>query len=189
MQKIIYSLIFFIFALSGQGQDLSGNYFALELNSLSIDTSGDVYFYMHEVFPKERWLYEVNIVIKDTTITIDKYPVYFDSLNKKWYSASDGGFLTYKGVLTRFNDLYIAKTKLIDCDYIGLSIYKPPKNQDDTMKQEQIDLTKFEIYDDSHGHQLYFPNGTITQDFILRPDKDGVWINNKLFYRRKKKIS
>jgi len=189
MQKIIFSLTFSFFTLVGKSQDLNGDYFALEFNGLSIDTTGEVYFYMQDAFPKEKWFYEVNLTIKDTTIIIDKYPVYFDTLNKKWYSASDGGFLTYKGVLTNFNDLYIAKTKLIDCDYIGFSIYEPPKSDTtnfiDTSKSEQIDLTKFETYIDRQGHRLYLPKGTVIQDFILLPDNEGMWINNKFYYRRK----
>jgi hypothetical protein len=83
MQKVIYCLILSYSTLVGQSQDLNGSYFSLELNGLSIDTTGDVNFFMQDAFPKQRWFYEVSITIKDGTITIDKFPVYFDSLNRK----------------------------------------------------------------------------------------------------------
>lgn len=199
MKKTIFFLALIISIFVGKTQTIDGTFFALELNGLTVDTSGKVYFYMSDSFPKEKWFHEVKVVIKGNSITVDKYPVSYDSTGTKWYSASDGGFLTYKGTLAKAADLYIAKTKLVDYDYIGMSYFDAPKISDDvnssyndtsfrhTTKPSRNELRKtHDVTKGIHGTEVFLPKGTLRQNFIIRPDKDGLWINNVFYYRRKK---
>jgi hypothetical protein len=203
MQKLIFSLTLFLLTLVGQTQILDGIYFALELNGLRVDTSGKVGFYMSDHYPKEKWFHEVKVIIKNNSITVDKCPVSYDSLGKKGYSASDGGFLTYKGAITKVGDLFIAKTRLVDYDYIGFSVFEPPLIADDldssyidtallgskkpSLKERINELRKtHDVTKGFHGNEVFLPKGTLRQDFVIRPDKGGLWINNVFYYRRRK---
>src|SRR6266700_5733336 len=112
-RSFLFFLFFFIVCCKQQEQrppyypkDLNGRYYSFELNNLSIDTLGNVYFYEMEIFPKEKWFYKVVITIKDSLISIEKLPVVFDSKGQIGYSASDGGFLSYSGKLVKFDDYY-----------------------------------------------------------------------------------
>jgi hypothetical protein len=198
MQKIT-SFLMLLLSTFLQAQTVEGTYFALEINGLMVDTSGTVYFYMQDRFPKEKWFHEVKVVIKGSNITITKYPISYDSLGKKWYSASDGGFLTYKGTITKSGDLYVAKTALVDYDYIGVSYFEPPKiandidsNYIDTVQNngKNLSLTELrkthDVTKDVRGIEVFLPKGTLRQDYLIRPDKGGLWINNVFYYRRKK---
>lgn len=195
MQKIISLLTLFLFSLIiGRAQVINGTYFALKFNQLMIDTSGEVQFFMSESFAKEKWFHQVEVTIKGNSITIDKYPVHFDSAGIKWYSVSDGGFLTYKGQLIKHGDMYIAKTVLTDCDYIGFSIFAPPTIISDTdiesnlLKSSPVlerNLSQYETYKTKRGFKIYLPKGTVRQDLIIRQNEKGIWINNKYFYKRK----
>ena len=98
--SFLFSYLFLIVSCKQQelkpldfSQDLNGKYYAFELNNLSIDTLGNVDFYEKENFPKEKWFYKVAVTIKDSLISIEKSPVFFDSKGQIGYSASDGGFL------------------------------------------------------------------------------------------------
>jgi hypothetical protein len=180
-------------------QTIDGNYRAFELNGLSIDSTGNIYFYGIDSFPKQKWYYEVSITIKGNQITVDKKPIWFkDSL--KSYSASDGGFITYRGTLTKLSDTYIAKTKMVDYDYMGLSFFDSPKISDDynttainqfgdeIQETEKIRLAKYDRIK-KNGTYVYFEKGLLRQDFVIRPDKGGIWINNVFYRRQKKKYS
>ena len=182
-------------------QTIDGHYRALELNGLSIDSTGNIYFYGIDSFPNQKWYYEVNITIKGNQITVNKSPVWFKDAAKS-YSASDGGLITYRGTLTKLGDTYIAKTKMVDYDYMGLSFFDPPKISDDNdttainqfvnetpkRETEQMRLGKYDRIK-KNGIYVYFPKGLLRQDFVIRPDKSGVWVNNVFYIRQKKKYS
>jgi len=113
-------------SLTGKGQALDGKYIGLELNDLVIDTSGKLSFYGIADIAFDRHFHEVVITIKGNIITIEKSPVVFDTTGIKIYSASDGGFLTYKGEIVKNNQVYHSAVKLIDYEYTGFSTFEPP---------------------------------------------------------------
>lgn len=172
-------------------QTIEGHYRAFELNGLTIDSIGNIYFYGIDSFPKEKWFHEVNVTIKGNRITIDKTPVYFADSSKS-YSVSDGGFITYSGKLRQAGEIYYVRTKMVDYDYMGLTFFDPPKIDETTGKPysetdtiKKIDLDKYDKIK-KDGVLVYFGKGILTQDYIIRPDKDGIWINNTFYYRQKK---
>ena len=189
MFKVILLALVTVSATTSMAQTITGHYRALELNDLSIDSMGNIRFYGIDSFPKEKWYHEVNVTIKGNEITIDKSPVWFkDSL--KSYSASDGGFITYSGKLTKVGEAYYVQAKMINYDYIGLSFFDRPKIDEETGKAyTQIDTCKvnkrFANYDriKKNGNYVYFRKGLLRQDYLITPDKDGISINN-VFYRR-----
>ncbi len=199
MKKIASLLTLLLFTVLGRTQSLDGTYVALELISLRIDTSGTVSFYMKDSFPKEVWFHEVQVVIKGSKITVDKIPVTFDSLGGKGYSGSDGGFWTYKGTLLKLGDCFAAKTRLVAFDYVGFSLFEPPllfqdeeaasgdrspspvDTTTETVRKPSVRELR-EIHDvvkGVHGLETFLPKGTARQDYIIRPGKGGIWINNK----------
>jgi hypothetical protein len=193
MTKFFFIVYFVFLGVMSRGQNLDGAYVALELNSLAIDSTGNVTFYMDESFPKEKWFHEIQVTIKGRNITIEKYPVVFDSLMHKAYSASDGGFLTYRGVLVKFDSLWITSVNLVECDYIGFSPFVPPiiikDIVADSVQLEKkipspLDLSKYEAFQPKFGPKIYLPKGTKHKDFILRRAKEGLWINNVLFSKQ-----
>jgi hypothetical protein len=202
MKELLTFLALYSLTLAGQAQTLNGTYFALELNGLRVDTSGKVDFFESDSFPKEKWFHEVRIVINGNNITVNKQPVVFDSSGNKVYSASDGGFLTYKGSIAKTGTLFLATTRLTDYDYIGFSIFETPKLLVDTdsayidtvlLNSKQPDMAELrKTYDATkglRGIEVFLPKGTLRQDFVIRPDKDGLWVNNVFYYRRKIKAT
>ncbi len=197
MFKSIIFISLLLLTELAKSQTIDGFYTTLELNGLKIDSSGNINFYGIDSFKTEKWFYEVSVTIRANQITIEKNPVFFkDSI--KHHSASDGGFITYKGILTKLGDTYIAKTKMSDYDYIGFSFFEAPGATDDfdtvfvnkpVVKEspKEIERIRLEKYDriKKDGGYVYFPKGLLRQDLIIRPDKNGIWINN-VFYQRAK---
>jgi hypothetical protein len=194
MKKVILIISFSFLTLCGKTQSIDGTFVGLEFNGLTIDSTGRVHFYGVDTFPNQRWFHEVKVIIKSNRITLHKYPVCFDSSGKK-YSASDGGFITYSGTLTKSGDIYITKTKMVAYDYMGFSFFEPPQmvgdedsstikaQREPSPKKSEKDL--LEQYDriKEKGKFIYFPKGTLRQDFIIRCDKAGIWLNNVFFKR------
>ena len=197
MHRLIIITFSLLSICSGYSQSIDGIYTAYEFNKLEIDSSGKVRFYGVDSFPKERWFYEVWVSIKSNQITISKSPVVFnDSI--KIYSASDGGFITYKGPIVKSGDIFFAKVKMHSYDYIGFSIFDAPRviNDFDTshvdtplvkisIKEQERELKRTHDWIQKDGMYVFFPKGFLRQDYIIKPDKKGIWINN-VFYRRAK---
>ena len=200
MKKVILLISFSFLTLCGKTQSIDGTFVGLEFNGLTIVTAGQVYFYGVDTFPKQRWFHEVKVIIKSNRITVDKYPVCFDSSGKK-YSASDGGFITYGGTLIKSGDIFIAKTKMITYDYMGFSFFDRPQmvvDEDSSTIKMQVETSPkksekdlLEQYDriKENGMFIYFSKGTLRQDFIIRYDKTGIWLNNVFFKQVTKKQS
>jgi hypothetical protein len=194
--KILGCLIVIVLSgLSACCQLLNGTYCALELNGLNIDTTGNVHFYLSDSFPKQTWFHEIRVVIMGDNMMIQKFPVYYDRLHHKKYSASDGGFLTYKGTVAKAKDVYIANAKLVNCDYIGFTGFQPPVANNDSSgrplpgmnpisKNYIIDTNKFDRFKAPWGF-IYLPKGIIRLDCIIRPDSQGIWINNRFYYKKR----
>ncbi len=187
---IIFSNVSVIYS-----QNIDGTYFSFELNELHIDTCGKLMFYMMNKFPHEIWFHKVTVKIKGEFISIDKTPVVRDSLGKKSFSSSDGGFLKYEGKITKIENLFVAQTWLVDCDYIGLSPnIGPPgsfkeqtkdksRNSDNRGMKDTLNYSKLELFKLKDGRLIYLLKGTIKKDYIIRNDSNSLWINNQLFFK------
>jgi hypothetical protein len=65
----------------------------------------------------ERWYHEVSILVKDSSLTIEKRPITIkDGL--KSYSDSIGGFYSYNGRIVKVNDTtFNLRGDLVNCKY------------------------------------------------------------------------
>jgi hypothetical protein len=63
-----------------------------------------------------RWFHESTLVIRNDEAILDKVPVII-RYGKKTYSASDGGFLTYRAEFTKKDAQSIVKLRLFESDY------------------------------------------------------------------------
>lgn len=180
MKRILFALFLFS-VISARSQSLEGTYMALELNNLTIDTSGQVSFFGLDSFPKTVWFHEVRITIKGDSVSASKSPVYFRN-GEKVYSSSDGGFLYYKGVIRKNNDVYITNAKLVDFDYMGFSTFNPPKS---SKGDQNINLAKFKKRKNKDGIEVYLPKDILSQNYMIKYDKNGIWVNNLFFIRVK----
>lgn len=71
--------------------------------------------------PFTDWYHESTLFIRNNEVVIDKQPVTFRK-GKKTYSASDGGFLTFRGrIFFREHRRYVA-LRLVDSDYVMFRI-------------------------------------------------------------------
>jgi hypothetical protein len=134
------------------------------------------------------------MVVKNNIVHINKSPViYKDGVQS--FSASDGGFLYYKGVLSKTKNLFVGLLKLIDCDYFGFAItnFKIPKldNEEsdnamvDTMQKVQLqNLKNYDSFRKKDATLLYIPKGFKTIDIVISLRRDEVWVNNVLFKKK-----
>jgi hypothetical protein len=68
--------------------------------------------------PNSKWFYENIFVVRGTEMTLDMQPVVFHN-GKKAYSASDGGFLSYRGKLFNKNGQLFVSLRIFQSDYIA----------------------------------------------------------------------
>jgi hypothetical protein len=71
--------------------------------------------------PRTRWLHENTLTIKGDAVTLSKSPVCIKK-GKKFYSASDGGFYTYRGTLNVAERHWRVEVLLTDSDYAAVPI-------------------------------------------------------------------
>lgn len=79
---------------------------------------------MSNLSPEEegtRWFHENTLTIQGNVATLDKSPIEIKK-GKKWYSASTGGFYTYKGTLNLAGGHWVLHVKLIQSDYAPVRI-------------------------------------------------------------------
>lgn len=74
---------------------------------LTPDVKGDAFYHLHELSIRGK-----DLVIKISPIFIEK--------GEMTYSASDGGFFTYKGKITRKGSKFQVKMQITDSDYSGV---------------------------------------------------------------------
>src|ERR1039458_2603915 len=67
--------------------------------------------------PHARWFHENTLVVRGTEVILDMNPVVFHN-GKKEYSASDGGFLAYRGRLIYKNGQLLVSLRIFESDYI-----------------------------------------------------------------------
>jgi hypothetical protein len=99
-----------------QWQTLDGEYMALEkMPNISPDD------------PDSRWFHENTLLVQHNEAILDIVPVWFKR-GKKVYSASDGGFLTYRARFFQRDRETFVNLRLLQSDYIaipaGRDLYK-----------------------------------------------------------------
>jgi len=67
--------------------------------------------------PGRKWFHENSLLIKDNEAVLDKVPVEIVK-GRKQYSASDGGFITYRGRFSRRDGKLFVTLRPFDSDYI-----------------------------------------------------------------------
>ena len=116
------ALIFLLIAFFSFGQNLTtGEYKGLEIITVAPNKTaywpGIYNFGSKSDSVDEKWNHEVSILVKDSSITIEKRPITIkDGL--KTYSDSTGGFYLYKGNIVKVNDTtFNLRGDLVDCKY------------------------------------------------------------------------
>lgn len=67
--------------------------------------------------PKATWFHENTLLIRNDDAILDKVPVVV-SHGKKGYSASDGGFFTYRGRFSKKDGQVFVALRLCQSDYV-----------------------------------------------------------------------
>ena len=83
---------------------------------------------MPNISPDEKdanWFHENKLLIRDKQAILDMSPVYFLH-GKKWYSASDGGFMTYRGEFFQKDGADFIRLRLFQSDYVAFQVGRKP---------------------------------------------------------------
>jgi hypothetical protein len=67
--------------------------------------------------PKDQWFHECTMVVRDNNAVIDMLPVVIHN-GRKEYSASDGGFLTYRARFEIKGSEAVAEMRLMKSEYL-----------------------------------------------------------------------
>ena len=131
MTKLILTIFTSIIFTQAQAQfKLKGNFVGLELMNNYDDPAN----------PNYRWYHLSRLTFNGDSVFLEQSPV---AIYKKdtIFSASDGGFYSYRGVVTNFQGKTIATLTLIHCDYCPMRTVKftAPKNIVDTANATNAD--------------------------------------------------
>jgi hypothetical protein len=101
-------------ATGTQPQAISGAYVALEeMPNISPDE------------PNAKWFHENTLLVRNNEAILYMAPVWFKK-GKKFYSASDGGFLTYRGRFFQKDGLSFLELRLFESDYVAFPVGSDP---------------------------------------------------------------
>jgi hypothetical protein len=75
--------------------------------------------------PQVEWFHQNTLLVKDNEAILDKVPISIKQ-RKKSYSASDGGFLTYRARFFEKDNQMFVGLRLIRCDYVLLPLGHDP---------------------------------------------------------------
>lgn len=70
-----------------------------------------------------RWFHENTLVIGNDEAILDKLPITIRH-GKKSYSASDGGFMTYRARFTSKDEQAVVRLRLFESDYVVFPVGK-----------------------------------------------------------------
>ncbi len=116
LKSCLFLAALIVFIGQGQAQNLTqGIYIGWEKGGdLTPDVKGDVYYRLHE------------LTIKGTDLSIKISPVFIEK-GEMSYSASDGGFRTYTGKITRVETKHQVKMQITNSDYVAVPVNGWPK--------------------------------------------------------------
>src|SRR5579872_1959199 len=75
-----------------------------------------------------KWFHENTLFIRGNQAILDKSPVYFEH-GKKFFSSSDGGFLTFRGEFRLENGHSVVALRLFDSDYVAFRVGQVPYSE------------------------------------------------------------
>ncbi|MGZ4975435.1 MAG: hypothetical protein ACXWDN_21960, partial [Limisphaerales bacterium] len=75
--------------------------------------------------PGARWFHENTLLVRHNEAILDMVPVWFKG-GKKFYSASDGGFLTYRARFFQRDGEAFVNFRLFQSDYIAVPVGRDP---------------------------------------------------------------
>ena len=115
-----------------ENQSLDGEYVALEkMPSISPDD------------PEVKWFHENTLLVKNNEAVLDMVPVSIRR-GEKSYSASDGGFLTFRGRFFQKDGQTFVELRLFQSEYIPIPVdrdlYKEIKTRSVKLIGGQIDI-------------------------------------------------
>jgi hypothetical protein len=138
--------------------------------------------YSDSTKPKYKWYHLSVLTFKDDSVFLEQSPI---ALYKRdtIYSASDGGFYSYSGIIQFYKGKTIATLTLVKCDYCPLQIvsFIPPKIVADA------DSTEANLEDTTNeaGKPVLVENSRIKfKNLILEKIRDNEIIVDKNIYRR-----
>jgi hypothetical protein len=100
--------------IKAQAQAINGEYVALEaMPNISPDE------------PDAKWFHQNTLLVRNSEAILDMAPVYFKG-GQKFYSASDGGFLTYRGRFFQKDGQSFIELRLFESDYVGFRVDSDP---------------------------------------------------------------
>ena len=88
--------------------------------------------------PKTRWFHQNILLIKGDTVILSKSPVYFEN-GRKFYSASTGGFFTYRGTIGLAAHRWRLELLLTEYEYAPVPV--GPDGQPLPPKPQQFTIT------------------------------------------------
>jgi hypothetical protein len=136
--------------------------------------------------PKYKWYHLSELTFKGDSIFLEQSPVAIFNRDTV-FSASDGGFYTYRGILKNYKGNTIASLTLHDCDYCPMQMvrFTPPKIIDDydtsTVTTSDTTIIADEPKEIENPKLKY-------KTLLIEKTKSGneIFVNRNLFRRRKK---
>ncbi len=103
------------------------------------------------------------------------------------FSASDGGFYSYVGILQNYKDKTIAALTLTNCDYCSTQVvrFTPPKTIDDNDAATSIEADT--LSNTVEPKEIENPKVKYKTLFIEMTGDSNVILVNRNIYQRKKK--
>jgi hypothetical protein len=101
-------------AIRAQAEGINGEYVALEA--------------MPNISPDEadaKWFHQNTLLVRNNEAILYMAPVWFKR-GKKFYSASDGGFLTYRGRFFQKDGHSYIELRLFESDYVAFPVGSDP---------------------------------------------------------------
>lgn len=131
----------------------------------------------------DRWFHENTLTFRADSVFIDKVPVSigkYMSKDSKRYSASDGGFYTYRGKIRRLPSGQLSvRALLVGHDYVLAPYYL--KNQADTALLQTMD----EATQQARFKEFYTPDSSFwKREFPLLPRGDTLVLDSVTYYRQ-----
>jgi hypothetical protein len=185
MRTIFFIALLFSFHI-GYSQSLDGTYKGNEPRLYKIDDFGNVVYYPPSLLP---WYFEVTVKIRGDRLDVFKRYVYTDSMARKHYADSLTNTYQYAAKLVKVQSRYLARTYLINNPAGNIYINGKYSGQPNAYNPNVLRNTK----EEQNLHQWYrYSDGkyytykeSIEQALVIKPDIDGIWINNK-FYKKEK---
>jgi hypothetical protein len=112
--------------------------------------------------PQIKWFHENTLVIRNNEAILDKNPFTVEH-GKKFYSASDGGFTTYRGRFVHLDGKTVVQLRLFQSDYILFPVGKEPYSE---IKTYPVKVTSDGIEIDGVKYKRHLLNKTRREELL-----------------------